>query len=223
MEKNAVQKGPEYFSSGVILSIVLLIIILIFFKEYNLLALSASMLLWFFAAGAQSMAVLFVGIGVFAVFRIQSQESRLKNLYEIFKRWSWENRSELRLDSNPEEWKDGEISEMGRSVLIASVEHMDSVRKEGGEVLALDDLISRMRNKVEEIEFHQNIRHKILETMKVPMVASLISFLLSTVALTMAVELEGKTVGLVFLIAALVGIAFSVSSVYKYIRYSISL
>ena len=96
MKNNSDKDKPKYFSFRVISSIVLLILVFVFFKEYNLLTITEKMFFYFFSASAQSMAAMFAVVGVFAVFRFQAQENKLRNLYELFKSWIERRKSGLK-------------------------------------------------------------------------------------------------------------------------------
>lgn len=235
MEKNSAKNEPVYFNFRVFLSIVLLISIFILLKILNLLTITEKMLYYFFSASAQSMAAMFAVVGVFAVFRFQAQENKLRNLYDVFKLWfkSWENLLAIlcgrkiqggrwysqpddvniyEREWNPSIWRDDEFVEMMKKLL-------NQIQKDK----VKSDMANDWRKRIEEIEKHEKRRNDILESMKIPMLAILISFMLSTVSLALTVTLSNSIVGFVILIVLLAMIAFSVISVCKYIRFCISL
>ncbi len=177
---------PKYFSFSVISSIVLLILVFVFFEEYNLFTTTEKMFFYFFSASSQSMAAMFAVVGVFAVFRFQTQENKLRNLYDLFKNWvrqeqdalarftgreidngEWVIRSGnvnvVERDRNPLFWKDSQVLEMGKGML--KLVHPN---------LAKNWEVKDLRDKLEEIEIQEEIRNRILKSMKIPMLAILI-------------------------------------------------
>lgn len=235
MTEKSDSNKPKYFGFIVILSIALLISIFILLKILNYFTITERMLFWFFAASSQSMAAMFAVVGMFSVFRFQAQENRLRNLIDIFKNWvhEWieilntimrrDNKGVDRVfrkkkdriferDPIPSLWKDNIVVEMGKGMLKSI--HADR---------ANDPMVIQLRERIEEIEKHQKIRNNIIVSMKIPMLAILISFMLSTVFLALTVTLSNSIAGFVILMVMLAMIAFSVISVFKYIMFSISL
>ena len=84
-------------------------------------------------------------------------------------------------------------------------------------------IVKAMKLRISEIEYQENRRNLILDSMKIPMIAILASFMLSTISLVLTVKISCSFAGYVILMVMLVMIAFSVICVYKYIRFSISM
>ncbi len=223
MTKKSDSNKPKYFGFIVILSIALLITIFTILKISNYFTVTERMLFWFFAASSQSMAAMFAVVGVFAVFRFQAQENRLKNLYEIFKNWSMNYDFGIAIKDHPNTWKDNKISEFGRSWLDSILELVETKGKDSSDKTDMYFFVDPLRVNVEEIEYHEIIRNDILKSMKTPMVAILSSFMLSTVSLVMTVKISCSIAGFIILMVMIAMIAFSVISVYKYIMFSTSL
>ncbi len=225
---------PKYFSFIVILSIAILISPFILLKIFNHFTITERMLFWFFAASSQSMAAMFAVVGVFAVFRFQTQENKLRNLYDWFKSWielrkpqlqplmdskkwsAWimENDRNLLVETgwNTMLWKDEIVLEMGKGILNAI--KLPDVDK---------GIVRALKERIVEIEYQEKRRIDILKSMKTPMLAILISFMLSTISLVMTVKISCSIAGFLIVMVMLAMIAFSVISVYKYIRFSISM
>ncbi len=228
------ESKPKYFSFIVISLIAIPISIFILLKIFNLFSVTERMLFWFFAASSQSMAAMFAVVGVFAVFRFQAQENKLRNLYELFKNWiglrqsqlyplqdrkKWdvfimENDRNLLVETGWDTtlWKDESVLEMGKGILNA----IQSSNINKGVVRAL-------KERIVEIEYQEKSRNNIQESMKIPMLAILVSFMLSTISLVLTVKISCSIAGFVIVMVMLAMIAFSVISVYKYINFVIIL
>lgn len=194
----------------------LLIILAIFFFIYltNNLAIEKNMLLWFFAATSQSMAALFAVVGMFVVFRYQYLQTILRHQIEI-----------LRNNFLSGEWQDYfgsfDISIYTDSELLSKSEDLLEDKKEE----PTDRAYNNLSVSVLVIRSNENIRDNIKALAKIPMIAVLITFLISVFSLLITnVYFSTCTVnsfGLAVILIMLILITFSMFSIFRFFMLSI--
>jgi len=187
-----------------------LFVLIIFFSLYlgNSAIIGKEMLLWFFASTSQSMAALFAVAGVFAVFRFQAQENKLRNLYDSNKRrFSTHNWAAYIGDKEAEFWSDSEFLDKAKKVL---------------EKTPIQTIKRKIHEIISDIEKQEDIKNRILTMLIIPLFAVALTFFLAIAFLPISVQLANRVIGLIVLLGMLVLILFSITSIFKYIISSIS-
>jgi len=195
--------NPFFLSAELI---VLIIFILIYFRNPTIIG--KEVLFWFFASTSQSMAALFAVAGMFTVFRFQSQENKLRNLYDSHKkRFSTHNWNAYIGDKNAEFWSDSEFLDKAKKVLGKTP-------------------IKTIKQKIQEIIFdiekQEDMKNRILSMVIVPLFAVSLTFIISIAFIPLSVQIANKIIGLIVIFIMLALILFSITSVFKYIISSIS-
>ena len=188
----------------------LLILLIIFFLLYfrNPTIIGKETLFWLFASTSQSMAALFAVAGVFAVFRFQAQENKLRNLYDSHKkRFSTHNWNAYIGDKNAEFWSDSEFLDKAKKVLGKTP--IKTIKKKIQEIIS-------------EIEKQEDIKNKILTMLIIPLFAVSSTFFTSIAFIPLSIQLVNKMIGLIVVFIMLGLVLFSITSIFKYIVNSIS-
>lgn len=174
----------------------------------KLLIIDKQMLFWFFASTSQSMAALFAVAGIFAVFRFQVQENKLRNLYDSNKRrFTTHNWSAYIGDLEAEFWSDNEFLDKAKKVL---------------EKTAIKPIKQKIQGIISEIEKQMDIKNKILNMLIIPLFSVALTFFAAIIFLPISAQIENRIIGLIVLLIMLVLITFSITSIFKYIIKSIS-
>ena len=144
-------------------------VILVFYLS-DILRITKEMLYWLFAATSQSMAALFAVVGMFAVFRYQNLEDKLRNLYDSLKnKFSSGKWITYFGDTGSGCWEDPTIADRAGSLLK---EKEDTLPKKIGNDLMVSVLT---------IMSHERSRDEVLARTKIPLVAVLITFIFSII------------------------------------------
>lgn len=188
--------------------IVVLLLLLVYFN--NLLIIEKDMLFWLFAATSQSMAALFAVVGMFAVFRYQTIVAKLRNLYDVLKNQfmspGWGHYfGAIGADC----WADSNI--------VVSAEYHLKQRK--GQLP--EGIREGLKMSIGIIKRNQRERDGIIIRLKIPMVAVLITFMLSIVSIPFTEYLSKNCFGLIIILILLVLITFSMTSILRYFIISI--
>jgi len=167
------------------------------------------MLFWFFASCSQSMAALFAVIGMFAVFRYQDMQNRLRNLYDSLKnkfssgQWITHFRNEI-----PQSWEDSAILDKVNDILRDRKDDLPEI------------IINNLDVSSVVIKSHEDVRNNIIKFAKVPMSSILITFMLSIFSLLFTKAYFSlfflNYLGFAILLTTLLSITFSMLSVFKY-------
>jgi sterol desaturase/sphingolipid hydroxylase (fatty acid hydroxylase superfamily) len=189
-------------------SIVVLAIFLSFYLT-NHFFIEKNMLFWFFGATSQSMAALFAVVGMFVVFRYQDLQTRLRHYFEI-----------LRNNFLSSEWQEYfgniEVNTMSDSEILDKSKSLLEDKKDEPTYKAYNNLDVY----VVVIESHIRIRNKVIVLAKVPMIAILITFIVSIVSLILInVYLSISSLspfGLVIVLITLILIIFSMTSIFRF-------
>ncbi len=193
----------------IILSAILLVFLpLLYFKD--LLLIEEKMLFWLFAATSQSMAALFAIVGMFAVFRYQDLQNRLRNLIDVLK-YKFQSGSLKSFFGNTESlsWSDSEIVHKAK-------EKLDERKEE-----STHRIINNLELDIMEIESHKEVRNNVRVHAKIPMISILITFMISIFSLPFTAFLSWNCLGLVILIFIFELITFSMISIFKYFMISV--
>lgn len=181
------------------------------------------MLFWFFASTSQSMAALFAVGGVFAAFRFQAQEHKLRNLYDVYIKWFDDWQQDMGTEFDTRLWKDNQISSLGKDIVKERRKHIANAKSKDIAIYPqLEGLIDGLEVRVNEIVYHEKKRNVVLQSVKLPMLVILITFMISIGSLPLASYFSRNCSGLTILIITLVLITFSLSSVFTFIVFSLS-
>jgi len=193
-----------FFISTVL--IILITFILLYLKKPTIIGKES--LFWFFASTSQSMAAIFAVAGVFAVFRFQAQENKLRNLYDSHKkRFSTLNWHTYIGDKNADFWSDNEFLDKAKKVL---------------EKTSRKTIKRKIQEIISEIEKQEEIKNRILTMIIIPLFTVSLTFFMSITFLPFSVQLAEKMIGLIVILIMLALILFSITSVFKFIISSIS-
>lgn len=193
----------------IIISAILLIFLPLFYFTGHLI-IEKKMLFWLFAATSQSMAALFAIVGMFAVFRYNDIQNRLRNKIDVLKnRFKSEDWIHFFGRTDADCWDDSEIVDRAREKLGEKEAESPHIIYNNLEV---DTLI---------IESHMETRDYIRVIARIPMISILMTFMISIFSLPFTVCLSKYCIGLVILIVVLVLITSSMISVFKYFMISV--
>jgi len=191
-------------------------ILMVFLFSYlkNPELIKKEMLFWFFASCSQSMAALLAVVVMFAVFRYQQMQARLRNLYDVLKKkFSSGKWVSFFGEADAYCWEDYQVVEMSKKKLK---------EKEREDPHAT---YSNLDVSITIIEFHERLRDYIPILARTPMLAIMITFMLSIVSLLFTKAYFSlfflNYLGLTILCLTLSLITFSMLSVYKYFIISI--
>jgi len=215
---------PRYFSFWSIFFVLLVVVLFTVLRKF--VCFHGDMLFWFFASTSQSMAALFAVGGVFAVFKFQAQEAKLRNLYDVFKEWCSIDKGSpfFGEDYRPDLWKDDQIVSIGRKAVEKRQKEIDDAKKEGRDVgRGLEKTVDSMKNRINEIEDHEKKRNVALKSVKLPMLVILITFMISIGSLPFTSYISESLLGLIILILTMALITYSMCCVFTFIRFSLSL
>jgi len=213
---------PKYLSFSSIIFVILIVGLFIILKKF--ICFHGDMLFWFFASTSQSMAALFAVGGLFAVFRFQAQEAKLRNLYDVFKEWCSIDKGTpfFGEDYRPDLWKDDQVVSIGRKAVEKRQKDIDDAKKEGKDMEKdLEKTVESMKNRINEIEDHEKIREVVLKGVKLPMLVILITFMISIGSLPFTSYISKNWLGLIILILTMALITYSIWCVFTYIRFSL--
>lgn len=193
-----------------------LIVLAIFFFIYltNNLAIEKNMLFWFFAATSQSMAALFAVVGMFVVFRYQYLQTILRHQIDV-----------LRNNFFTKEWK-GFFGRFNTSILtdselLSKSENLLKDKKEESSHRAYNNLSV----SVLVIRSNEKVRDNIKALAKIPMIAILITFLISVFSLLITNVYFSicsvNSFGLAIILTMLILVTFSMSSIFRFFMLSI--
>jgi len=184
---------------------------ILFFYQLGILQINKEMLYWLFSATAQSMAALFAVVGMFAVFRYQLQEDKLRNLYDNLKTKFSSSNWILYFGARG-------VKGLEDSIIADRVEELLAMEKSRPSEKIENNLIEDVRI----IRTHEKARDNVLITAKIPLVAVLITFLLSIIFISFTESIARNVSGLIIFIIILALITFSVIGLFYYLTYSIS-
>lgn len=210
--KNKIE--PSYFSYKIYIAGIFVVLVCCILYYFNILEIKKEMLYWSFAATAQSMAALFAVTGIFAIFRFQIHDSKLKHLKEMLRQKVLNDSTWLScFGKDSRTWRDEEIVEIIEKRLNKAK------IKRGCEGIA-----EKMNFRIQQIIFHENIREKILTSLKIPMSITLFTFILAIFFLVITkFASENKWIALIVVIIMLEFTVFSVNCIYNYIKFSTSI
>ena len=193
----------------IIISAILLIFLpLLYFTGH--LIIEEKMLFWLFAATSQSMAALFAIVGMFAVFRYNDIQNRLRNKIDVLKnRFKSEDWIHFFGKTDADCWDDSIIVDKAKEKLK---------EKEAEDPHAI---YSNLDVGITVIKSNMETRDYIRFIASVPMISILLTFMISIFSLPFTVCLSKNCLGLVILIIILVLITSSMISVFKYFMISV--
>lgn len=194
----------------IVSAIILIFLPLLYFTGH--LIIEEKMLFWLFAATSQSMAALFAIVGMFAVFRYNDIQNKLRNKIDVLKnRFKSEDWIHFFGRTDADWWDDSIIVDKAKEKLN---------EKEG----ASPHLIyNNLEVGIKVIKSNMETRDYIRFIAGVPMISILMTFIISIFSLPFTVCLSKNCLGLVVLIVILVLITSSMISVFKYFMISVPL
>ncbi|HDZ27786.1 MAG TPA: hypothetical protein ENH65_14900 [Candidatus Aminicenantes bacterium] len=201
----------NWYFPAVVLTVLM---VFLFSNLKNPELIKKEMLFWFFASCSQSMAALFAVVGMFAVFRYQDMQTRLRNLYDVLKKkFSSEKWVSFFGEADADYWEDSMVIEMSKEKL------------KGKESESPHATYSNLDVSIKIIESHESLRDYIRIFAKTPMIAIMITFMLSIVSLLFTKAYFSlfflNYLGLTILCLTLGSITFSMLSVFRYFIISI--
>lgn len=168
------------------------------------------MLFWLFAATSQSMAALFAIVGMFAVFRYQDIQTRLRREIDVlkskFKTHDWTRFFGI---TDADCWEDS-------TFVARAKQKLDEKREESSHII-----YNNLDVDIKIIESHEETRNFIRVIAKIPMISILITFMISIFSLPFTSSLSKSYLGLGILISMLLLIIFSMISIFKYFMISV--
>lgn len=216
---------PRYLSFWSILFVVLVIVLFTVLRKF--VCFHGDMLFWFFASTSQSMAALFAVGGVFAVFRFQAQEAKLRNLYDVYKEWITDDMRYRFFPERSDVWKDNEIVRIGRHTVKEERKSIAEAKSKKGDIASElkkdEEDIDSIEEWMNEIENYEKKREVVLKSVKLPMLVILITFMISIGSLPFTSYISKSLLGLIILILTMALITYSIWCVYTFIRFSLSL
>lgn len=193
----------------IIISVILLVFLPLFYLT-SLLIIEEKMFFWLFAATSQSMAALFAIVGMFAVFRYQDIQTRLRREIDVLKaKFKSEGWILFFGITNADCWEDS-------TFVARAKEKLDEKREESSH-----RIYNNLDVDIKIIESHEETRNYIRVIAKIPMISILITFMISIFSLPFTGCLSKNYLGLGILIVILVLIAFSMISILKYFMISV--
>lgn len=193
----------------IIVSAILLIFLPLFYFTDHLI-IEEKMLFWLFAATSQSMAALFAIVGMFAVFRYQDIQNRLRNKIDVLKsRFKSDDWIRFFGITDPDCWDDSMIIDKAKEKLKEKESESSHMFYNNLEV---DILV---------IKSNMETRNYIRIIAGIPMISILMTFIMSIFSLPFTVCLSENCLGLVILILILLLITSSMISVFKYFMISV--
>lgn len=185
-------------------------VILVFYLS-DILRITKEMLYWLFAATSQSMAALFAVVGMFAVFRHQNLDNKLRNIYGMAKiKFSSGKWAAYYHSAAPECWEDSDIANKAENLL-----KMKEIKLPGAvEADIAWDILN--------IRHYEKARDEVLVRAKIPLVAVLITFIFSIIFIPLTESISKNIFGLIILLVMLALITFSMINLFYYLIYSIS-
>jgi len=203
------RKTVLHYSIMLIIVFIEITLILIFY-QLDILQINKEMLYWLFSSTAQSMAALFGVVGMFAVFRYQLQEDKLRNLYDSLKKKFSSSNWILHFGHvGAESWEDSIIADRAEELLEMKESRLSKKIKNN---LGVDILFIRI---------HEKARNTVLITARIPLVAMLITFVLSIIFISFTDSISKNVIGLIIFIIILTLITFSTIELFNYLIYSI--
>lgn len=192
----------------IVSAIILIFLPLLYFTGH--LIIEEKMLFWLFAATSQSMAALFAVVGMFAIFRYNDIQNRLRNKIDVLKnRFKSEGWIRFFGETDPDCWDDSIIVDKAKEKLREKEDESPHVIYNN---LDVDTLI---------IESHMGTRDYIRVHARIPMISILLTFMISIFSLPFTARLSENCLGLVILIGILMLITSSMISVFKYFMISV--
>jgi len=196
----------------------LLIVLAIFFFIYltNNLAIEKNMLFWFFAATSQSMAALFAVVGMFAVFRYQNFQTILRHQFDILRKnflsVAWQNSFGI-----------VNVNILSDSEILQKADNLLKDKKEESSNRAYNNLSV----SVLVIKDNKRIMDNIKTRARIPMIAILLTFLVSIFSLLLinvffsicSINSFGSAVILIMLVL----IIYSMVSIFRFFWLSITI
>ena len=204
------RKSILFYSKISIIVIVEAAAILVFYL-LDVLGITKEMLYWLFAATSQSMAALFAVVGMFAVFRYQNLDNKLRSIYDSMKRkflsGEWEHYFGF---TEPKGWEDSTVADRAEKLLKTKESKLPG---------ALEGEISW---NILKIKHYEKARDEVLVRARIPLVAVLITFIFSIIFIPLAESISKNIFGLIILLVMLALITFSMVNLFYYLIYSIS-
>ena len=192
----------------IVSAIILIFLPLLYFTGH--LIIEEKMLFWLFAATSQSMAALFAIVGMFAVFRYNDIQNRLRNRIDVLKnRFKSEDWIRFFGRTDADCWDDSIIVDKAK----------EKLKKKGAEDPHV--IYNNLDVDIVVIESHMETRNYIRVIASIPMISILLTFMISIFSLPFTVCLSKNCLGLVILIIILVLITSSMISVFKYFMISV--
>ena len=175
------------------------------------MSLSKETLYWLFSASAQSMAAIFGVLGMFAVFRFQILNSKLKNLYDTlrfrFKQSEWIYFYGI---IHSECWIDSEV-------LTKTHEQL----KRGTDQKFPQPILEDLHKRISEINKFEQSKIDLLSYFIIPMFVIILAFLFSITGILFCPIIENKFIGFIVLVITMMLILISIITGALYIFQSI--
>jgi len=204
------RKSILFYSKISIIVIVETAAILVFYL-LDVLRITKEMLYWLLAATSQSMAALFAVVGMFAVFRYQILESRVRNLYDSLKnKFKSTNWIYYFGATESEGWEDSTIVNRAEDYLKRKSSRLPKSIETDIEVSTLI------------IKSHERARDEVLARAKIPLVAVLITFVFSIFFIPLTESISKNIFGLIILMTVSALIMFSMINLFYYLISSIA-
>ena len=182
---------------------------MIFFGD-DLNKINTDLLYWLFAASSQSIAALFAVVGMFAVFRYQFLENRLRNFYDCMKnKFSTSDYIEHFGIIESKSWEDHLILDRVRELLKER-------ESEGSDIIE-----NNLTCDLDQMESHEIVRDNVLNQAKFPLVIALLTFICAIFFLPFAESITGNILGLFCMLLIVVLVSVSAISIFFYLIKSI--
>lgn len=200
----------EFFNLYFLVSLLSVLAILFSLYLTKNLLLEKNTFLWLFSATSQSMAALFALVGMFAIFRYQFLEARLKNLYESLKRkFSSNEWKEHFGETDAASWEDSLVAAKAENLLTEKKEELPAIIENN---LDVDIVIIKL---TEDAKVH------ILSDTKILLTSVFITFMLSVVSIPCSGYISKNFFGFLVLLILLLLITFSMTNIFRYFIISI--
>ena len=203
------RKSILFYSKISIIVIVETAAILVFYLS-DILQITKEMLYWLFAATSQSMAALFAVVGMFAVFRHQNLENKLRNIYDTVKIKFSSGEWAAYFSVEPGCWEDSYIANKAEELLKMKESKLPGL------------IEADISWNILTIRHHEKTRDEVLIRAKIPLVAVLITFIFSIIFIPLTESISNNIFGLIILLVMLALITFSMINLFYYLIYSIS-
>jgi hypothetical protein len=200
----------SFFTFFMVLVLITVVLLKIFYN--NLDKIDKEMLFWLFSASSQSMAAIFAVVGIFAAYRLQFLDNRLRNMYDCLKnKFKSHNLEKIFGARYPDSWDDSIVHDKVKSLIDKNIDTIPKVMKTNLEV------------DLRTLHSHENAKNHIFQNTRLPLFLGFLSFLLSIFFLPFTVYIQNTIYGLLAIILIVLIDSITIWLNFIFIKTSVSL